>query len=555
MSNKENNSKKGNKNKPMIKRDYKILKKLDAGGMGVVYKALNRQSNEVIALKVLPPKFAKEEERMSRFEREILACSRLNHPNLIHIINSGCEDNLHFFTMEYFSGLSIRKTIKRDGPFSLERTANVAIQMAKGCYYAHKQSLIHRDLKPDNILINDNDHVKIIDFGLAKIRDITTMTRVDQALGTTRYLPPEMILAKPVTIRADIYQLGLIIYELLTGKAVFPGKNPIALIRSYVLGGKSLKSLGVHIENKGWATLLFNCLAISAENRYKNCNALVEDLEKLQNNENINPVSSKSDKRSKRSLQKTTKLPARATTDKNIKNQNSNKNDNNNDLPPMSAEQLLQTQHQYHSIIQKLMPVVIIFILIIFSLLAFYSRGTSIRNVSIVTTCNEATIKWISNRETNSTIKYSPMNETKYNEIASESQKSRHSIILRNLKAGQRYRFNVIFPGSNQSRQYVFETQKAKFTNLWFIRKGNGNPLLSFISAPEVICSVHYPGSNGLMSIKEEKVSLRHKFTLKNLNSKKDGKTKIKIKYGLNKEDQMSTEVWHLSSDQSSISR
>jgi serine/threonine-protein kinase len=274
-----------NQNKPakktQLKRDYKIISKLDAGGMGVVYKAIKKSTGETVALKILPPKFAKEAERLTRFNREIIACSRLDHPNLIRIIDNGCEDNLNFFTMEFFEGLSLGKMIKRDGPFSSERVVDVAMQIAGGCSYAHQKSLIHRDLKPDNILLNDDGLVKIIDFGLAKIRDITTMTRMDQALGTVRYLAPEILLGLPIDCRTDIYQMGLIFYELLTGKRVFTGNNPMALVRAYVFGGQPLSFFGFSVNDENWSNLLHNCLAVKADNRYSTSSLLIADLEKL----------------------------------------------------------------------------------------------------------------------------------------------------------------------------------------------------------------------------------------------------------------------------------
>ena len=520
---------------PQIKRDYKILKKLDAGGMGVVYKVMKLATRETMALKVLPPKFAKEEERLTRFKREIMACSRLDHPNLIKIIDSGSENNLHFFTMEFFAGLSLKKMLRRDGPFSSERTVNVALQVARGCSYAHQKSLIHRDLKPDNILLNDKGEIKIIDFGLAKIRDITTMTRMDQALGTTRYLAPEIIQGKPIDSRADIYQMGLIFYELLTGNQVFAGKTPMALIRSYVFGGQPLRSFGFEVKNKNWENLIMNCIQVKTEARYPNTVSLIDDLEKLKNGISVE------------------RIVLQERPQNQIKDSDKNKARSPQGKTRGEKKRIGIRQIPEKTRIHKILPVAVIGIVLLLLALVWSIKQVHIQDIEITTTCDSATIKWKTTSPAPSSISYSPMSRENFEVFETKPERENHSLTLKNLEPGERYRFHFRLSGDRQSKQYVFETSRIEFQKVWYIQKGNGNSILSFETTAPVIASVNYPGIDGMQTIHGNTLSRQHSFTLTNLTHSSKEKAYLEILYRFKEQGHLFKEKWHLAQGGKSI--
>lgn len=208
---------------------YQILGELGRGGMGIVFQAHDKQLNEQVAIKILSPMLGNDPEALERMKREVSAARRITHPNVIRIHDISELNGLHFVSMEFFAGKSLKEMIRQRGPLSLMQSYNIAKQICDGLEAAHLQGVVHRDLKSQNIIINTLDHIKIIDFGLARTAQLEGMTATGLIMGTPEYMAPEQVAGKRVDERADIYALGIILYELFTGKLPFTGDSAIAV--------------------------------------------------------------------------------------------------------------------------------------------------------------------------------------------------------------------------------------------------------------------------------------------------------------------------------------
>jgi serine/threonine protein kinase len=216
--------------------NYRIVRQLGSGGMGEVYLADDTRLNRQIALKLLPPKFTINPDRVRRFEREARAASALNHPNIVTIFEIGESDSAHFIVTEFVDGKTLRQLIN-EKPFTLSMALNVVIQVADALTGAHAAGIIHRDIKPENIMVRADGYVKILDFGLAKLTELQTtdsnletptllQSNPGLVMGTVQYMSPEQARGKRVDVRTDIWSLGVVLYELLSGRVPFSGETP-----------------------------------------------------------------------------------------------------------------------------------------------------------------------------------------------------------------------------------------------------------------------------------------------------------------------------------------
>ena len=216
--------------------NYRIVRHLGSGGMGEVYLAEDIRLNRKVALKLLPPHFTVNPDRVRRFEREARAASALNHPNIVTIYEIGQSNTTHFIATEFVDGKTLRQLIN-EKPFTLTETLNVSMQVAEALSGAHAAGIVHRDVKPENIMIRPDGYVKILDFGLAKLTeqqatdaDLETPTLLQTnpglVMGTVQYMSPEQARAKNVGVGTDIWSLGIVMYELLAGHVPFSGETP-----------------------------------------------------------------------------------------------------------------------------------------------------------------------------------------------------------------------------------------------------------------------------------------------------------------------------------------
>ncbi|MFP4162562.1 MAG: serine/threonine protein kinase [Chitinispirillaceae bacterium] len=208
---------------------YKILGVLGKGGMGDIYKAVQEPLNRVVALKVLPPQFSRDDEFAKRFEIEARAISLLQHQNIVSIFEYGDEDGYQYFAMQFVDGTDLGRYIDDHRLIPTSEIIDISKQICRGLRYAHSNSIIHRDIKPQNVLLDKKRNARLSDFGIAKIFSGTNITMTGSAVGTPEYMSPEQAQGKKLDVQTDIYSLGIVMYEMLTRKPPFLANNPMAV--------------------------------------------------------------------------------------------------------------------------------------------------------------------------------------------------------------------------------------------------------------------------------------------------------------------------------------
>src|SRR6185369_13954461 len=210
---------------------YRVEKLLGQGGMGAVYKAYDQDLNRTVALKLVRPELMVHPEAMQRFKQELLLASKISHRNILRIHDLGDVAGTKFISMAFVDGSDLHHILQSQGKLTIERTLNISKQLCAALDAAHSESVVHRDMKPQNIMLDKDDHVYVSDFGLAKsIESEGGMTMTGELLGTPRYMAPEQIECKPVDGRTDLYALGLIMYEMLTGDVPFQAESTFQLM-------------------------------------------------------------------------------------------------------------------------------------------------------------------------------------------------------------------------------------------------------------------------------------------------------------------------------------
>jgi serine/threonine-protein kinase len=212
----------------IVKDRYEILEILGEGGMAFVYKARDTQLERLVAIKTLKPNYVNQETFVERFKREAKTAANLNHPNIVQIFDWGIEDE-PFFVMEYIEGNTLTSIIAKNRTISLSDILFIGAQVSSGLHAAHEKGLVHRDIKPGNIMITPDGKVKVTDFGIVSLQnEESDITKTGSILGTASYISPEQAQGKPVSIESDLYSLGTVLYELITGKPPFAGDTPIS---------------------------------------------------------------------------------------------------------------------------------------------------------------------------------------------------------------------------------------------------------------------------------------------------------------------------------------
>ncbi len=270
---------------------YKILQKLGSGGMGDVYLAKDVQLDREVALKVLPPDLAENEERRSRFQREAKAVAALNHPHIVTVHSVEEAEGVHFITMELVRGKTLSEVIPRKG-LSLAKFFEIAIPLADAVAAAHEKGILHRDLKPDNLMLSDEGRLKILDFGLAKLKpeagvsgisEQPTNARTEEGriVGTVAYMSPEQAEGKTLDSRSDIFSLGIVLYEMATGERPFHGETTASVLSSILKDTpKSVTELNPALPSL-LGRIVRRCLVKDPEHRYQTAKDLRNELQEL----------------------------------------------------------------------------------------------------------------------------------------------------------------------------------------------------------------------------------------------------------------------------------
>lgn len=263
--------------------DYELKKELGQGGMGKVFLARQISLDRLVAIKTLSKELAKKEGFVTRFEREARSMARIDHPNVVKIYTVDSFHGIHFAAIEYIDGPSIQKWLDEHGRLSVGDAAHIAIVCAEALRHAHQENMIHRDIKPDNILVTKKGIVKVADFGLAKVLDDdVSMTQSGTGLGTPLYMAPEQARdAKHVDSRVDIYALGVTLYHMLTGKLPFNGKTTLEVVMAKEKGTyASARSIRPEISEK-LDMILDKMMARDPAHRHKSFEEVVRDLTAL----------------------------------------------------------------------------------------------------------------------------------------------------------------------------------------------------------------------------------------------------------------------------------
>ena len=263
---------------------YKILEKLGEGGMGVVYKAQDTKLQREVALKFLPQYLSSDAVEKDRFYQEARAAAALNHPNVAVIHEIGEHEERLFLTMELVEGQTVKKLIEDGDRLPIRRVLEIAIQICEGLAAAHEKGIVHRDIKSDNVMLTPKGLVKIMDFGLAKLKGSTKLTQAGSTLGTAAYMSPEQARGEEVDQRSDIFSLGVVIYEMFAGRLPFRGEHQAALM--YSLVNEDPQPLARFSENVSpeIERIVSKALAKDVEERYQSVNDLLADLRRERKN-------------------------------------------------------------------------------------------------------------------------------------------------------------------------------------------------------------------------------------------------------------------------------
>jgi serine/threonine-protein kinase len=218
----------------LISGRYELEELVGSGGMSSVYRAHDRLLERTVALKILHEQFTRDDDYVERFRREARAVAQLAHPNIVTVIDRGEQDGRQFIVFEYVDGMNLKELMTQEGPLSPREAIELALQVARGLSFAHESGLVHRDVKPQNVLLDADGRAKVTDFGIAHAVDVDGMTITGTIMGTSNYIAPEQARGQPVDEQTDVYSLGCVIYELLAGDVPFDGDNFVAVAMRHV---------------------------------------------------------------------------------------------------------------------------------------------------------------------------------------------------------------------------------------------------------------------------------------------------------------------------------
>jgi serine/threonine-protein kinase len=213
---------------------YELIEKIDEGGMSIVYKAHCRILDRIVAVKILKEEYSRDKSFVEKFKSEAQSAARISHPNIVNIFDVGQENDVHYIVMEYVAGKTLKDLIREEAPLSVDKAVNIAIMICDGVNHAHEKGIIHRDIKPHNILITEHGMVKVADFGIARAMTNATITYGNNIVGSVHYISPEQAKGEIINRTADIYSIGCVLYEMLTGKVPFTAESPITIALKHI---------------------------------------------------------------------------------------------------------------------------------------------------------------------------------------------------------------------------------------------------------------------------------------------------------------------------------
>ena len=262
----------------MLSGRYEVLKRIGSGGMADVYMAKDHKLNRNVAVKVLKSEYVEDEKFLRKFETEAQAVARLSHPNIVNIYDVGIEDGINYIVMELAEGITLKEYIRKKGYLNPKETVEISMQIASAISHAHKNHIIHRDIKPQNILVSDTGIIKVTDFGIAKATSSNTVTSTATAMGSVHYISPEQAKGRFCDEKSDIYSLGITMYEMVTGHVPFDHENGVTIALMHLQNEITPPSQIRDGIPGSLEKIILKCTMKKPEDRYQTADELITDL-------------------------------------------------------------------------------------------------------------------------------------------------------------------------------------------------------------------------------------------------------------------------------------
>ena len=267
----------------LLDNRYEILEIIGTGGMAVVYKARCHRLNRLVAIKILKDEFSRDEEFRRRFRAEGEAVAMLSHPNIVQVFDVSTSESANFIVMELIDGISLKQYMEKKGVLNWKETLHFSMQIAKGLEHAHSRGIVHRDIKPHNIMVLKNGSVKVMDFGIARVMNKSN-TLTKEALGSVHYISPEQAKGGHTDNRSDLYSLSVVMYEMMTGRPPYDGESAVAVAIQHINGGAAMPSqLNPNIP-VGLEQIIMKGMALEIRDRYVSATEMLQDMEEFRKN-------------------------------------------------------------------------------------------------------------------------------------------------------------------------------------------------------------------------------------------------------------------------------
>ena len=269
---------------------YKLVDYLGQGGMSLVYRAVDIRTGHSVAIKILKSEYNDDAEFLERFQREAHAAGRMSHHNIVNLLDVGTEGEFRYLVLEYISGNTLKDIIKEKGSLNPNTAIQITIRILSALQHAHENGIIHRDIKPQNVLVNTNGHIKVADFGIARITNTKTISKKDMAIGSVHYSSPEQARGSIVQATSDIYSTGIVLYEMLTGRVPFIGDNPVTIAMQQVNAAPPpLRELNPSVP-PAIASVVMKALEKAPQRRFQSAREMADALLKAKEGVAIEPA-------------------------------------------------------------------------------------------------------------------------------------------------------------------------------------------------------------------------------------------------------------------------
>ena len=269
---------------------YRLTEQIGMGGMAIVYRAVDLRTGHNVAVKVLRPEFNEDSEFISRFQREAEAASKMTHHNIVNLLDVGMDGENRYLVMEYVQGKTLKEVIQERGKLSAPLAGQIAIRILSALEHAHRNGIVHRDIKPQNILVHADGHIKVADFGIARIANSSTLTKGDNVMGSVHYFSPEQARGEGANATSDIYSTGIVLYEMLTGRVPYDGDNPVAVAMQHLHATPTpIQNLAPDVP-PGLVRVCMKAMEKNPAMRYQTARDMAADLRAVLENREERPV-------------------------------------------------------------------------------------------------------------------------------------------------------------------------------------------------------------------------------------------------------------------------